>query len=96
MLNREFQADRPNQKWFTDVTEFKLLNGQKAYLSAILDLGERSIVSYVLGHSNNNKLLFETFDLVVAANTDARTLFHSARGFQYTNRQFKEHHTMNN
>lgn len=89
VLNREFQADKPNQKWLTDVTEFKLTNGQKAYLSAILDLGDRSIVSYVLGHSNNNKLVFETFDLAVAANPDAHPLFHSDRGFQYTNRKFK-------
>ncbi|MFZ3171233.1 MAG: IS3 family transposase [Carboxydocellales bacterium] len=89
VLNREFQADKPNQKWLTDVTEFKLTNGQKAYLSAIMDLGDRSIVSYVIGHSNNNKLVFETFDLAVAANPDAHPLFHSDRGFQYTHRQFK-------
>ena len=38
VLNRQFQTDKPNQKWLTDVTEFKLTNGQKAYLSAILDL----------------------------------------------------------
>jgi transposase InsO family protein len=89
VLNREFKADKPNQKWLTDVTEFKLTNGSKAYLSAILDLGDKSIVSYVLGHSNNNQLVFETFDLAVAANPNAKPLFHSDRGFQYTNRQFK-------
>jgi putative transposase len=89
LLNRRFQADKPNQKWLTDVTEFKLANGHKAYLSAILDLGDNSIVSYVLGHSNNNKLVFDTFDLAVASNPDAKPLFHSDRGFQYTNRQFK-------
>lgn len=38
ILNREFNADKPNQKWLTDVTEFKLTDGTKAYLSAILDL----------------------------------------------------------
>jgi len=89
ILNREFYADKPNQKWLTDVTEFKLTNGQKAYLSAILDLGDKSIVSYVLGHSNNNKLVFDTFDVAVSANPDAKPLFHSDRGFQYTNKQFK-------
>ena len=47
------KADRPNQKCLTDFTEFKLINGQKAYLSAIPDLGDRSIVSYVLGQSKN-------------------------------------------
>jgi len=89
VLSREFHADKPNQKWLTDVTEFKLTNGKKAYLSAILDLGDKSIVSYVLGHSNNNQLVFETFDLAIAANPDAKPLFHSDRGFQYTNRVFK-------
>jgi transposase InsO family protein len=89
VLNRNFTADKPNQKWLTDVTEFKLTNGQKAYLSAILDLGDNSIVSYVLGHSNNNQLVFETFDLAVLANPQAKPVFHSDRGFQYTNRLFK-------
>jgi transposase InsO family protein len=89
ILNREFYADKPNQKWLTDVTEFKLTDGKKAYLSAILDLGDKSIVSYVLGRTNNNQLVFETFDLAVATNPSAKPLFHSDRGFQYTNRQFK-------
>ncbi len=38
ILNREFIADRPNEKWVTDVNEFKYGNSKKAYLSAILDL----------------------------------------------------------
>ena len=61
VLNREFQADKPNQKWLTDVTEFKLLNGKKAYLSAILDLGALFPMFFL--HFNNNQLVFETFDL---------------------------------
>lgn len=51
VLNREFTADRPNEKWLTDVTEFKLQNGKKAYLSAILDLHDKSIVAYALGET---------------------------------------------
>jgi transposase InsO family protein len=89
VLNREFHADKPNEKWLTDVTEFKLINGTKAYLSAILDLHDNSIVSYLLGHSNNNHLVFETFDQAVAANPGASPLFHSDRGFQYTSKIFK-------
>lgn len=89
VLKREFSEDKPNVKWLTDVTEFKLTNGKKAYLSAILDLGDKSIVSYVLGHSNNNPLVFQTFDQALASNPGAKPLFHSDRGFQYTNRQFK-------
>ena len=72
-----------------DVTEFKLINGKKAYLSAILDLHDKSIVAYALGQSNNNQLVFDTFDRAVRANPSAHPLFHSDRGYQYTNRQFK-------
>jgi putative transposase len=89
VLNREFQAEKPNEKWVTDVTEFKYGEAKKAYLSAIRDLYDGSIVSYVLGHSNNNKLVFETLDLATALLDGARPLIHSDRGFQYTHLGFK-------
>lgn len=91
LLNREFTADAPNKKWLTDVTEFKYYTGievHKIYLSAILDLYDRRIVSFIIGDSNNNTLVFDTFDEAVKANPDAHPLFHSDRGFQYTNRNF--------
>ncbi len=91
ILNREFSADSPNQKWLTDVTEFKYYVDQeihKVYLSAILDLYDRRIVSYVIGDSNNNPLVFDTFDAAIAANPGATPLCHSDRGFQYTSRLF--------
>lgn len=91
ILNREFTADAPNQKWLTDVTEFKYYTGievHKIYLSAILDLYDRRIVSYVIGDSNNNPLVFETFDKAISANPGETPLCHSDRGFQYTNRVF--------
>ncbi len=53
-----FTSEMPNEKWYTEVTEFKHGNGEKAYLSAIIDLYDGSIVSYVVGHSNNNSLVF--------------------------------------
>ena len=91
ILNRNFKAEAPNQKWLTDVTEFKYYTGievHKIYLSAILDLYDRRIVSYVIGNSNNNALVFGTLDAAIAANPDASPLFHSDRGFQYTSRSF--------
>ena len=93
LLNREFHAEKPNEKWLTDVTEFKWYEGievHKVYLSAILDLYDRRIVSYVIRDRNDNPLVFDTFDLAVAANPDAKPLFHSDRGFQYTNRVFHQ------
>lgn len=89
ILNRDFTATKPNEKWLTDVTEMKYGNSQKMYLSAILDLKDKSIVSFVVGNSNNNQLVFETFDAAVQRHPDAQPLFHSDRGFQYTSRIFK-------
>lgn len=88
ILNREFVADNPNEKWLTDVTKFKITNWIKAYLSAILDFRDNSIISYVLGKSNN-KLVFDTLDKAVEANPTAAPLFHSDLGFQYTCKTFK-------
>lgn len=89
ILNREFNASNINEKWLTDVTEFKYGDGKKAYLSAILDLGDKSIISYVIGKLNNNPLVFETFDLAINKNPNAKPLFHSDRGYQYTSKAFK-------
>lgn len=88
-LGRDFVAANPNEKWLTDVTELKYGSGQKAYLSAILDLGDRRIVAWVLGRSNNNPLVFSTVRKAVEENPGATPLFHSDRGFQYTCRVFK-------
>ena len=91
MLARNFYAEKPNEKWLTDVTEFKWYCGEekhKLYLSAILDLCDRRSVAYVIRDRNDNALVFDTFDLAVAANPDAHPIFHSDRGFQYTNNTF--------
>ena len=91
VLNREFTAEKPNEKWLTDVTEFKWYEGivvHKIYLSAILDLYDRRIVSFVIRNHNDNPLVFDTFDAAVRENPNAHPLFHSDRGYQYTNRIF--------
>lgn len=62
----------------------------KAYLSAILDLSDKSIVSFVIGHSNNNALVFETFDIAHENHPDVKPLFHSDRGYQYTSKSFRK------
>lgn len=90
VLNREFYADEFGKKWLTDVTEMKYGTDRKAYLSAILDLGDKSIISFVLGHSNNNDLVFRTFDIAHQEYPNAKPVFHSDRGFQYTTKTFKK------
>lgn len=95
LLDRQFYASNPNEKWLTDVTEFKRYEGvkvHKVYLSAILDLFDRRIVAFVTSERNDNPLVFKTFDKAVKENPDAHPLFHSDRGFQYTNRTF--HHKL--
>lgn len=90
VLNREFSATKPNEKWLTDVTEFKIKGTQtKLYLSAILDIYDKSIISYYMGTSNNNHLVFKTFDLAIKLNSNAKPMFHSDRGYQYTSKIFK-------
>lgn len=89
ILDREFTAEKPNEKWVTDVTEFKYGQSKKAYLSAIRDLYDGSIVSYVLGHSNNNQLVFKTLDQAIVLLDVEHPLIHSDRGFQYTSKGFK-------
>lgn len=98
-LNRDFHAEAPNEKWLTDVTEFKYYIGvevRKIYLSAILDLYDRRIVAFKIGDHNDNPLVMNTFDEAVSLEPDAHPLFHSDRGFQYTSRPFctrlKKHH----
>lgn len=89
ILNRNFKAEYTNEKWLTDVTEFKYAGNKKAYLSAILDLCDRRIVAYKVSKYNNNALVFNNFDEAVALNPNAHPLFHSDRGFQYTTIVFK-------
>lgn len=89
ILNRSFTSEKWGEKWLTDVTEFQYADGKKLYLSAILDLKDKSIVSYAISHSNNNKLVFDTFDAAIKKHPDAKPLFHSDRGFQYTSRVFR-------
>ncbi len=88
-MNRDFKSDEFGTKWLTDVTEMKY-GHNKAYLSAILDLSDKSIVSFVVGHSNNNELVFRTFDIARQIYPGVKPIFHSDRGFQYTSKSFKK------
>ena len=92
ILNRDFYAKAPNEKWATDVTEFKWYEGSvihKLYLSAILDLYDLAPVSWVVSRRNDNKLVLDTFEQAIQNNPDAKPIFHSDRGFQYTSRVFQ-------
>ena len=90
LLARDFYATKPNEKWATDVTEFKIVGSkQKLYLSAIIDLYDRSIVSYIISTRNDNDLVFRTYELAISRNPGATPILHSDRGFQYTSKVFQ-------
>lgn len=80
ILNREFTACRQNEKWLTDVTEFKYGADHKVYLSAILDLYGRNIVSFSLSRKNDTALILGTFERAFRQCPDSRPLVHSDRG----------------
>ncbi len=90
ILHRDFEASAPNEKWTTDVTEFKVPHStEKLYLSAFLDLYDRSIVSWVIRERNDYILVQDTFNQAIEQNPEAHPLFHSDRGYQYTSPAFQ-------
>ena len=83
LLDRNFEADKPNQKWVTDVTEFSLF-GQKLYLSAILDLYSRDIVSYSITKHPSFRLVTDMLEQAFQKVPDGSNLIlHSDQGWQY-------------
>jgi putative transposase len=83
VLNREFDADAPNQKWVTDVTEFSV-GDRKLYLSPVMDLFDRQITSYTIGSSPNLEMTNTSLRQALATLEDGQQpLVHSDQGFQY-------------
>jgi len=89
LLQRQFLADRPNQKWVTDLTEFNI-GGKKLYLSPIMDLYNREIVSYNISErpvfSQTMKMLDRAFTKI---SDHTGLILHSDQGWQYQMRQFQ-------
>ena len=89
LLNRNFHAEKPNQKWVTDVTEFSLF-GQKLYLSPVLDLHNGYLVIYTI--SDRPVLGMVTSMLKKAFETipdGTGLILHSDQGWQYQHRQYQ-------
>ena len=83
VLNREFEADAPNRKWVTDVTEFSV-GDRKLYLSPVMDLFDRQIISYAIGSSPNLELTNTSLRQALETLEDGqKPLVHSDQGFQY-------------
>lgn len=89
LLNREFYAEKPNQKWVTDVTEFNLF-GQKLYLSPILDLHNGYLISYTLSQHPVLSMVTTMLEKAFEAIPDGTDLIlHSDQGWQYQHKQYQ-------
>jgi transposase InsO family protein len=62
LLNRNFNTDASNKVWDTDIT-YLIFKGSRAYLSTIIDLYDRKVVSYKISKKNNNKLVMDTLNM---------------------------------
>ncbi len=89
LLNREFNADYPNQKWVTDISYIQTKEGV-LYLSMIRDLYDRSIVAYKTDTSQTVNLVLETIHLAMKSVKKSRrgVAAHSDQGFQYTSQAY--------
>lgn len=83
LLNREFETKEPNQKWVTDVTEFKVHN-EKLYLSPILDLFNGEVISFNL---SRHPVFAQVVDMLEKAFNkipdNTNLILHSDQGWQY-------------
>ena len=90
LIKRNFNSDKPNEKWYTDVTEFNL-RGEKCYLSPILDGFNGEIISYNMSKSPNlnqiNDMLNKAFD---KNNNLEGLIFHSDQGWQYQHASYQQ------
>ena len=88
LLNRDFHAERPNQKWVTDISYIKTGQGF-LYLSVIRDLYDNSIVSYKTGTDQNINLVLSTVrEAKKKEKVTAELQLHSDQGFQYTSQAY--------
>ena len=89
LLNRDFHADRPNQKWVTDVTEFSLF-GEKLYLSPVLDLCSSDLVSYTISERPVLSMVTTMLEKACEKIPDNTNLIlHSDQGWQYQHKQYQ-------
>ncbi|RAI97952.1 integrase-like protein [Paenibacillus pabuli] len=90
LLKRDFRAKKPNQKWVTDITQYRV--GENwVYLSAIKDLFNNEIVAYEIGERNDNELVLRTFNKAFAEQKDVTGMIvHSDQGFQYTSHAYHD------
>ena len=89
LVKRKFQTKCLNQIWCTDVT-YLIFGNKRAYLSTIIDLYDRHVVTYQISKFNNIPLVVDTLNKALEIEKDAHGLIlHSDQGFQYTSHEYK-------
>lgn len=89
ILDRNFQAEKPNEKWVTDITEFKLF-GEKIYLSPMLDLYNGEIIAYTIDSRPRYTLVSQMLKLAFERLTvEDELLIHSDQGWHYQMPQYQ-------
>lgn len=92
ILDRNFEAKKPNEKWITDITEFKLF-GEKLYLSPMLDLFNGEIIAYTIDSRPTYSLVSGMLEKSLERLTEEdELLIHSDQGWHYQMKQFR--HTL--
>lgn len=90
VLQRQFKAAQPLQKWATDITEFKVKD-KKLYLSPIIDLFNGEIISYKLSERADFKQVKDMFNKAILRLTgENRPILHSDQGWQYQMKQYQK------
>ena len=85
VLDRDFTAAGPNQRWVSDTTEFVIGDGAKLYLAEVLDLFSRFVVGWAISAVNDRRLTLKALEMAVQRRCpDPGLLHHSDRGCTYT------------
>lgn len=86
ILSRDFSAEKPNQKWVTDVTEFTFF-GEKLYLSPVLDLFNSEIIAYKFKLRPTYELVYQAFEHLALGE---KPILHSNQGWHYQMGKYKK------
>ena len=90
LLDRQFTADKPNQRWVGDTTEFVIGESGKLYLAAILDLFSRFIVGWAVSAVNDRHLTIKALEMAVKRRCpDTGLLHHSDQGCTYASEDYQ-------
>lgn len=87
LLERDFSASRPNERWVADITEFNTGEG-RLYLAAVLDLYARRVVGWAIDSTRTAELVVDALVMAISRRDPDEVVHHADRGSQYTSMRF--------